>query len=76
MVCTADKRSISDLLQLSAAEQWCMLRAADGAPQTFLLTPKLLSGLNFNEHIVVHDIFNGPNIGAISKARVHCGRPI
>jgi hypothetical protein len=46
--------------------------AADSAPQTFLLTPKLLSGLEFNDHIFVHDIFNGPNVSAISKVRVRC----
>ena len=46
--------------------------AADSAPQTFLLTPKLLSGLDFNDHIFVHDIFNGPNVSGISKVRVRC----
>ena len=45
-------------------------RAGDGAPQTFLLTPKLLSGLDFNDHIHVHDIFNGPQIDEISSVRV------
>lgn len=44
--------------------------AGDGAPQTFLLTPKLLSGLDFNDHICVHYIFNGPHVGEISSARV------
>ena len=44
--------------------------AGDGAPQTFLLTPKLLSGLDFNDHIHIHDIFNGPHVNAISSVRV------
>ena len=35
---------------------------ADGTPQCFLLTPKLLPDLPFTEDITVLNIFNGPHI--------------
>ena len=40
--------------------------AEEGAPQCFLLTPKLLSGLDYNWHVNVLEIFNGTFISAVS----------
>lgn len=42
--------------------------AAEGRrpPQGFLLTPKLLAGLDYNCHVHVLQIFNGPLISAVS----------
>ena len=40
--------------------------AEEGAPQCFLLTPKLLSGLDYNRHVNVLEIFNGPLISAVT----------
>ena len=44
-----------------------MCAAEEGAPQCFLLTPKLLSGLDYNEHTTILGIFNGPHIGSVSQ---------
>ncbi|CAG9462259.1 unnamed protein product [Pedinophyceae sp. YPF-701] len=37
----------------------------EGTPQCFLLTPKLLPGLPYNEHVEVHTIHNGPKVAEV-----------
>ena len=41
--------------------------AEEGAPQCFLLTPKLLSGLDYNRHVTILGIFNGSLISSVAK---------
>ena len=41
--------------------------AEEGAPQCFLLTPKLLSGLDYNRHVTILGIFNGGLVSTVAK---------
>ncbi|GMH32530.1 hypothetical protein BSKO_00364 [Bryopsis sp. KO-2023] len=54
-----NERKIFDILVASAGNE--------GTPQCFLLTPKLLPDLNFNENVTVQAIFNGPEVPPSSE---------
>jgi hypothetical protein len=36
-------------------------------PQYFIVTPKLLTGLDYDENVTINFIFNSPNVGIKSK---------
>ena len=46
---------------------WVVCFAERGAPQCFLLTPKLLSGLEYNDHVTILGIFNGGLVDTVSR---------
>jgi hypothetical protein len=47
--------------------------AADGTPQCFLLTPKLLPELPYSQHVTILQIMNGTAIGDVSRQPTNVG---